>query len=173
MIVTIFKDLSKTNTPFYRSIDIILDRIKTGTSKELIAAISAESDKKKRNELKAKLPAICFSGTFSKRNDNSLLEHSGLICLDFDNYTNAVEFAADVEKYRADKYTFSLFISPSANGFKMLVKIPPDADNHKNYFDALAEYYDNTHFDVTSKNVSRICFESYDENIYINKNSLS
>lgn len=171
MIVTIFKDLSKTNTPFYRSIDIILDRIKTGTSKELIAAISAESDKKKRNELKAKLPAICFSGTFSKRNDNSLLEHSGLICLDFDNYTNAVEFAADVEKYRADKYTFSLFISPSANGFKMLVKIPPDADNHKNYFDALAEYYDNTHFDVTSKNVSRICFESYDENIYINKNS--
>ena len=171
MIVTIFKDLSKTNTPFYRDIDFILQRIKNGTSKELIQQISAEQDKTKRNELKAKLPAICFSGQFSKRNDNSLIQHSGLICLDFDNYTNQDELTADLERYRKDKYTFASFISPSGNGFKMLVKIPPEPDYHKNYFEALSEYYNNQHFDVTSKNLSRICFESYDKDIYINKES--
>ncbi len=145
MIVTIFKDLSKTNTPFYRDIDFILQRIKNGTSKELIQQISAENDKTKRNELKAKLPAICFSGQFSKRNDNSLIQHSGLICLDFDNYTNQDELTADLARYRKDKYTFASFISPSGNGFKMLVKIPPEPDYHKNYFESLSEYYNNQH----------------------------
>ena len=54
-----------------------------------------------------------------------------------------------------------MFISPSGIGIKLLVKIPKDIDNHKKYFDALEKYYNNTHFDTTSKNISRICFESY------------
>jgi len=53
MIATIFKDLSQTNTPFYRSIDFILNRIKTGTSKSLVDKIRAEKDKKIRNDLKS------------------------------------------------------------------------------------------------------------------------
>ena len=88
MIVTIFKDLSATNTPFYRNIDFVLDRIKDGTSKDLIKKIRSEKDKSKRNELKRNLPAICFSGKFSRRNDNAIIEHSGLICIDFDNYNS-------------------------------------------------------------------------------------
>lgn len=172
MIATIFKDLSKTNTPFYRDIDFILNRIKNGSSKELITKIQSETDKKKRNELKSLLPAICFSGQFTRRADASIVEHSGLICLDFDNYDTNEELLADLEKINKSEYTFASFISPSGNGFKLLVKIPTEIPNHKLYFEALADYFNNSHFDVTSKNISRICFESYDPNIFVNKDSV-
>ena len=84
--VTIFKDIKDIDTPFHVEINLILDRIREGKSKELVTKIRREKNKSERNELKKKLPSICFSGKFSKRADNSLLEHSGLICLDFDGY---------------------------------------------------------------------------------------
>ena len=171
MIATIFKDLSKTNTPFFRDIDFILNRIKEGSSKNLISKIQAETDKKKRNELKSSLPAICFSGQFTRRADASILEHSGLICLDFDNYDTIEELQEDLKKVNGSEYTFASFISPSGNGFKLLVQIPTEINNHKLYFESLSDYFDNSHFDSTSKNISRICFESYDPNIFINKDS--
>ena len=57
-----------------------LDRIKDGKSKELIKQIRKEKDKKVRQELKKNLPAICFSGTFKKRADDSILEQLPLCC---------------------------------------------------------------------------------------------
>ena len=67
--ITIFKNIRETDTPFYRPIISILNRIKDGSSKELVKRIRAEKDKSERNELKKQLPAICFSGMFNKRND--------------------------------------------------------------------------------------------------------
>lgn len=171
MICTIFKNLSQTNTPFFKDIDYILNRIKTGSSKEIVDKVrSAKPDE--ANEIKKQLPAICFSGTFSKRSDNSILEHSGFICLDFDKYETDALLYEDRIKIEIDPYTYSVFTSPSGKGMKVIVKIPNDITNHKLYFDALELYYKNEHFDTTSKNISRICFESYDENIFINKESI-
>ena len=90
-IITIFKSIKDTSTPFHRPLNSILARIQDGKSKELVKEIRKEKDKDKRNQLKQKLPAICFSGTFTKRNDNSINEHSGLICLDFDGYPSNKE----------------------------------------------------------------------------------
>ena len=53
----------------------------------------------------------------------------------------------------------------------MLVKIPAETHNHKKYFDALKEYFDTKHFDVSGSDVSRVCYESFDPDIYINKES--
>mgnify|MGYP001121005871 FL=1 len=82
--VTIFRNIKDTSTPFFRDIQSILDRIKDGTSKELIKQIRSEKDKEVRQGLKKSLPAICFSGMFNKRADDSITVHSGFICLDFD-----------------------------------------------------------------------------------------
>jgi hypothetical protein len=82
--ITIFKNIKETDTPFYRDVENILDRVKSGASKDLVKKIRVEKRKDVRNDLKKLLPAVCFSGTFTKRTDNSLVEHSGLICLDFD-----------------------------------------------------------------------------------------
>ena len=78
--ITIFKNIRETQTPFYRNITEILQRIKDGASKNLVKEIRSEKDKTTRNDLKKSLPAVCFSGTFNTRQDSSLLEHSGFIC---------------------------------------------------------------------------------------------
>ena len=170
-MVTIFKDLYTTSTPFYKDIAFILERIKTGKSKELVEAIRNEKNKEKRDALKIKLPAILFSGTFTNRNAKGLKDHSGYICLDFDKYETDKKMTADRKKFEKDEYTFSVFTSPSGNGLKVIVKIPPVVENHKDYFIALEKYYNSENFDIACKDVSRVCYESYDEKIYINTQS--
>ena len=169
--ITIFKNIRETETPFYRGVDKILERVKDGSSKELVKKIRAEKNKSERNEIKKNLPAVCFSGTFNKRNDSSIIEHSGLICLDFDGYEKQKDLLQDKESISKDKYTYSVFISPSGNGLKVLVKIPQDVDNHVNYFNSLENHYNSDYFDKTCKNISRVCYESYDPLIFINENS--
>ena len=169
--VTIFQSIKDTSAPFYRNVSVILGRIKSGASKELVKKIRAEKRKPERNELKKKLPAICFSGKFTKRADAYLVEHSGLICLDFDGYTKTKDLLEDKENLSKNKYVYSVFISPSGNGLKVLVKIPADAENHINFFNSLEKYFNSQYFDKTSKNVSRVCYESYDPLIHVNENS--
>lgn len=171
MEVTIFKNIIETETPFYRDVDVALNRIKTGASKDLVKSIRAEKKKTIRQEMKKGLPAICFSGKFSKRSDSALIDHSGLICLDFDGYDKQKDMLADKERMSKDRYVYSVFVSPSGNGLKVLVKIPEDADNHKRYFTALDKHFNSDKFDKTSSNVSRVCYESYDPLIYINEHS--
>jgi hypothetical protein len=137
----------------------------------LVKKIRLEKNKSERNELKKQLPAICFSGQFTKRADNSLSQHSGLICLDFDGYQKQKELLQDKETISKNKYVYSIFISPSGNGLKVLVKIPEDAENHTNYFNSLDKHFNSAYFDKTSKNISRVCYESYDPLIFINENS--
>jgi len=171
MEVTIFKDITEISTPFYIDINKIFERIKKGNSKELVEGIRKEQDSTLRNDLKKKLPSICFSGKFTKRADSALLEHSGLICLDFDKFKTKKEMDEFNEFVRGDKYTFASFVSPSGNGFKVIIKIPSDVKYHKMYFDALKDYYNSPYFDTTSKNLSRVCYESYDPRLFHNKDS--
>lgn len=169
--VTIFKNIKTTEAPFHKSVSVVLDRVRNGAAKGLVEGIRKESTKSKRNELKKGLAAVCFSGTFNKRQDSSILEHSGLICLDFDDYESKKDMNADKLLMQKDKYVYSVFTSPSGNGIKVLVKIPADVDNHKNYFNSLKTYFDSPNFDVTCSNVSRVCYESYDPDIYVNEDS--
>jgi len=170
-LITIFKSIKDTSTPFYRDVADILDRIKNGTSKELVKNIRNENNKSERQELKKKLPAICFSGKFTKRNDASLIQHSGLICLDFDGFEKKKDLLEAKQKYSENTFVYSVFLSPSGNGLKVLVKIPIDETNHTNYFNSLKTYFNSEYFDETCKNVSRVCYESYDPLIHINDNS--
>ena len=172
MQVTVFSHVRNTDQPFYRDIMYVLERIRSGSSKNLIKEIRGCNTQQEQYELKLKLPAICFSGTFQKRNDESLIEHSGLICLDFDKYRKRTDMYDDRDMFEKSKYVFAVFVSPSGNGLKVLVKIPADASKHKSYFNALGKFFNNSHFDTTSKNVSRVCYESYDPSIYVNENSV-
>ena len=170
-MITIFKNIKETSTPFYIDIGVSLARIKNGSSKDKVKLIRTEKDKTLRNKLKQDLPAICFSGTFTKRADNALQEHSGIICLDFDGFKTKKDILSYKEELSKNRYVFSVFVSPSGNGLKVLVKIPKDHENHVGYFRALEEYFNNPHFDKACKNISRVCYESYDPLIHINHDS--
>ena len=149
----------------------ILNRIKDGKNSELVKRIRSEKNKSERNELKKKLPSICFSGIFNKRSDSALVEHSGLICLDFDGYEKKKDLTEDRLKFQKNKFVFAVFVSPSGNGLKVLVKIPRDSENHTKYFNSLNKHFASPYFDTTSKNVSRVCYESFDKQLYVNENS--
>ena len=170
-VVTIFKNIRETETPFFKDVTYILQRIKEGKSSELCKKIRSEKNKTYRNDLKKQLPAICFSGKFNKRSDSSIVEHSGLICLDFDGYNKKKDMLEDKERFEKNKFVFSVFVSPSGNGLKILVKIPQDPDNHVRYFNSLKKEFDSVYFDTTSKNLSRVCYESYDPLLFLNENS--
>lgn len=170
-MITIFKNIRDTSTPFFRNVDVVLERIRTGSSKSIVQRVQQEKDKSKRNEIKKELPAVCFSGTFTKRADNAIVEHSGIICLDFDGYPSKKVMLEQKKSLSEDKYVYSVFVSPSGDGLKVLVRIPKDIDNHINYFNALNNHFNSEYFDKTSKNISRVCYESYDKDIYINKDA--
>tara|TARA_Y100001938_G_C8090796_1_gene434918 strand:- start:1057 stop:3447 length:2391 start_codon:yes stop_codon:yes gene_type:complete len=171
MNITIFKNIKETSAPFVRSVDVILERIKNGKSKDLIVKIRKEKDKDARNILKQDLPAICFSGVFFKREDKAIETHSGLICLDFDGFKTKKAMQEKKKQLSKDKFIYSVFVSPSGNGLKVLVKIPGDIENHCSYFQALEDYFGCEEFDKSCKNISRVCYESYDPDLYINDNS--
>src|SRR5690606_29075126 len=61
-------------------------------------------------------------------------------------------------------------ISPSGNGVKAIVKIPASIKDHKKYYEALCETFD-TKLDTKTKDVSRVCYESFDPELFINHNS--
>jgi len=170
-IVTIFRNIRETETAYHRSVAKVLGRIKDGASKDLVTRIRKENDKASRNEMKKELPAVCFSGIFNKRNDSAIQQHSGFICLDFDGYATTKDMKAERKRIEKDRYVYSVFTSPSGNGLKVLVKIPQDADNHTSYFNALEKHFNSEHFDKTCKNVSRVCYESYDPMLYLNEKS--
>lgn len=166
MIVTIYKNIRETKDGKFISIDKALERVKDGSSRSKVYLIRGSKDKKQRSKLKSELPSVCFSGTFSSRTDKALIEHSGFVVLDFDGIKNIKKKKLEISK---DEYTYAVWVSPSGNGLKALIKIPKDKDKHENYYLALIDKY--PELDTTSKNISRVCYESFDSEIYINKNS--
>ena len=171
--ITVYKSLfDSKGVAFYITIDQALERVKIGKSKDLIQKIRKESNKEKRNKLKEKCICVLFNGEFSSRNDNSLVNHSGYCVLDFDNFESKKVLKEQKELLKKDKYIYSVFVSPSGNGLKALVKIPKcTKEEHPLYFNELKKHFNSKYFDSANKNVSRICYESYDSDIYINKNS--
>lgn len=165
MICTIFKNILTPNEPNYITIAKALERIKSGSSKARVEEIRATIDKEKAQQLKKELPSVCFSGKFSKRYDKDLIEHSGFIVLDFDLVDEIDVKAAEL----ANKpFCYALWVSPSGNGLKMLVRVA-DGKKHREHFAALQEAM--PEIDKSGVNESRVCYESYDPNIYINEKS--
>jgi hypothetical protein len=163
-MITAYKNIFD-NVPFHLTIESALNRIKSGKSVALVEKVRAEIDKERANKLKSNLPSVCFSGKFTERKDECLIEHSGFICLDFDNVD------AENKKNELSKLAFihSCWVSPSGNGVKALVKIA-DGSKHREHFDSLKEILPD--IDKSGVNVSRVCYESYDPNIYINENAI-
>lgn|SRR5574343_49187 len=135
---------------------IILGKYRT----EIEAIRNAES-KEKRNELKKRLPAVTVSGVFNERNTLGLLEHSGYICIDFDDLGN--ELPAVREKLASDPYTYFGFASASGKGFAVIVQI--EKENHEKAFEGLQKYYDLKYSliaDASCGDICRLRFVSYD-----------
>ena len=172
--ITAFKNIFDRFEPHHLDVITIFRRIKEGKSKLLIEDIRKEKDKEIRNNYKKRLPSICFSGRFSQRGEKFLLEHSGYICLDIDNIKSQ-DMKSVRDKIEGDDYVLACFVSPSGNGFKVIIKITNDKTEHKGSFLALEQHFNELlqpyNIDKSGKDVSRVCYESYDPDIYHNPDS--
>lgn len=169
-MVTVFAHSKEVENPFFMEINEVLLSFKNGSNKQTIEKLRTIEDKEKRNEAKKKLKSVCFSGEFRRREAKSCIKHSGFACLDFDNvgtYDDAVCLRDSLE---SNEYIYSAFVSPSGNGVKAIVKIPNEIHDHKKYYEALCENFD-SFIDEKTKDVSRLCFESYDPDLFIKEDS--
>jgi hypothetical protein len=162
MIATIFKNIF-SKEPHFITIEKALERIKSGSSKELVTEIRNTLDKEKANKIKLNLPSVCFSGKFGNdRKDEQLIEHSGYIVLDFDDISELRDKQTDIISH---DFVYACWVSPSGNGLKALVKIA-DGTKHREHFQSLQEVF--PEIDRSGINVSRVCYESFDPEIYVN-----
>lgn len=113
---------------------------------------------------------VTFSGIFTRRNDNDLKQHSGLIALDFDGLQDPAPLR---QQLLSDEYfeTELLFVSPSGKGLKWIIPIDLAKATHLDYFKSISNYILHTYgfkVDPSGKDLSRACFLPHDPNIYIN-----
>ena len=126
------------------------------------------------DETKRELPAVTWSGLFAKRSIKDLTDYSSLICIDIDKLPTDEQHASLKQLLKDDPYTWLLFTSPSGKGIKIIVKVKGTAEDHKNNFLALEQYYNEKYqinIDPSGKDISRLCFLSADNDFRCNYDS--
>jgi putative DNA primase/helicase len=116
--------------------------------------------------IKKTLPAVTFSGTFSKRGKAGLSAHSGLVVLDFDDLTeDRIQLLGEIIEDRIP--VAFLFRSPSGSGLKVGVSVnpvPQNAAEHEKAFSIVEGVFTEAGFppDKSGRDVCRLCFLSFD-----------
>ncbi|TPV31944.1 DUF3987 domain-containing protein [Paucihalobacter ruber] len=155
----------------------IFQSVKSGKFKNEILAIRTaikEDNSSEADKLKSKLRAFTPSGTFGdQRKKECITSYSKIINLDFDHISlNEIENLVDV--INNCEYTYGSFISPSGKGVKVFIKINSEQEFHTNAYLQVANFYKNLtgyDFDTKCKDITRLCFVSYDEKTYVNEDS--
>ncbi|WP_294401777.1 phage/plasmid primase, P4 family [Prosthecobacter sp.] len=124
--------------------------------------------------MKRALPAVMLSGsTRGGHKGSDVLEHSGLLQIDLDHVGNA---AALRDRIGKDQHILAAWISPSGDGVKAIMRIPPDIQRHKVAFEAAMEYMRETYdeaIDEKCSDSSRLCFVCYDPALVSNPDAVS
>jgi len=124
--------------------------------------------------LKKQLPAALWSGTFAKRANDALVQHSGLLCADLDGLNGSL--ADTRQKLKDSPNLWALFVSPSGDGLKAVFKVPADVAKHAGSFRAVEQHVrelTGVQIDEACKDVARLCFLSHDPELYHNANAIA
>ena len=172
-IVTLYKyckpigeDNTSYRNPSHVKLSTIVERIKTGKGVvDKLQKLEAEPDSDKKRLIKETLPSICFSGNVpaGDRTNERITDLTGLAILDFDHLAD--QWQAKWDNLVKTPYIVLCFRSPSQDGIKALVRLK-DATKHLEHYAALMKDWPDA--DVKNKNIARVCFQSYDPNIYVN-----
>jgi len=110
-------------------------------------------------------------GTFDKgRKAEKITTYSKLLILDIDDLTPELLKSTKL-KIIGNKHTYSVFVSPSGNGLKVLARVTSELDQHDIMFRQVLSYFEDTlgiKIDPSGKDVSRLCFMSYDPTCFQN-----
>lgn len=171
--------LSNVTSPNnFKTISIlsVLTDIKTEKYKAVLDKLPPANDKKAYTEAKRSLPAWALNGEFVGGTKNEhFSESNGLFHIDIDGIDNPTAVKWSMAHEIPEIY--ALWLSPSGNGLKGLLRIPDDfirndADFKKAFaqIEAYLAAYD-VAIDKACKDVRRLCFVGCDADIYINHNA--
>jgi hypothetical protein len=172
MNISVFKHFNQVEANL--DLSLILDQIRSGKYKvqiQHLRELISQDKFAEYNEKKRALPAFTPSGLFEGgRKLEFLKEYSGCLVLDIDKLSRD-----HVDQAKAKiidiPYTYSCFLSPSGQGLKILVKVISRPVFHKQTFEQVKEYYEQQlglPVDPSGKDVTRLCFVSWDEDLYLN-----
>ncbi|MBU8882370.1 virulence-associated E family protein [Kaistella sp. DKR-2] len=172
---TIFKNFNEVIEQ--KDIVKILDDIKTGTYRNAIIYLRkslAEDKKEAAERAKKSLPAFTPSATFKGGRKMELLtNYNSLMVLDIDKLTiEKVNICKSIIKN--NEFAFAAFLSPSGNGLKILVRVDSKKEEHKETFLKLQKYFEDilsVEIDKSGKDITRLCFVSFDPELYFNENA--
>ena len=179
IVVSFFSNIKAVNYPSHVSLMELLRKIGDcdKSIKRIVDVIAKEQDKSTRNKLKEKLlPVFCPNGTFKKREDQALIDMSGVVCIDLDDVK---DLQGENNRLKAFPCVLSIFRSPSQNGLKVLVLHDlKDPERFQDLYGHLGEQLGLTgrndlKFDTRCGHVSRACFMSVDKDIYINDSAIA
>ncbi len=174
-VVSLFPDAWKVNPCQEVTIRDFLAGVKSGRYKPQIEALRklvADGDMAAYKERKERLPGASLSARVTTRAaevplPEKLLSHSHLIQIDADNVE---DLDGLMEKYKADPHVLFCFRSPSGKGLKACVRI--NGTQHLASFHSAEKYFLERYgvkIDSSVKDVVRLCFASYDPDLYINE----
>lgn len=162
--------------PEIKGLEEVINLIKEGCYALKIKALheAKAKDSSDFDKLKRILPAFTPSGVFSNSHrKDDLVSYNPIMVVDVDKI--GIEHIDEV-KLKASQltYTYVAFVSPSGEGLKLLVKTDSTVEQHEEVFNQLADYYEKklgVEIDRSGKDFSRLCFVSYDPELYFNDNS--
>ena len=149
----------------------LYELLRSGQFKGTIAALRNENEQEQRKRIKNTLPAFTPSGIFSGANADSLVSHTGLICIDIDHKDNThlTDFDQLKEHIHLVPYVLYCGLSASGRGYFCIVAIQyPHL--HKQHFQSLNEDFKRCGItiDQSCSDIARKRFVSLDEAPYIN-----
>lgn len=159
------------------SLASIISHIISGQYQDSINAIrmaKGMGKPERADHLKKELLAFTPSATFKDgRKQEFINTYSGCIHLDFDKLTDE-ELQQSFAKIRKIPFTYACFTSPSGNGLKVFIKVNSTQENHKKAYKQVQAFYENEigiEADKSCKDITRLCFVSYDPNAFINESA--
>jgi hypothetical protein len=152
----------------------LMEWLKDETHKNSVLYLRTLINKEERQKFKSTMPCVTISGTFLNRKRDSLIKHSGFICIDIDGNENQ-----DIEDFSELRNELGNIInvaysglSVGGNGVFCLIPIK-NTEKHKEHFEALQLCFKNLGIIIDShcSDVGRLRICSYDPDAYFNENA--
>lgn len=182
----------KTVSMFWIWLEVTMKWLQLGTDPDHNIALVSYTKKLRRitdevgqRDFKGKnFDYITPAGTFTRCEDSSRVEYSGMLCLDFDHVdddSEAMKHKISPEELKtlllSDPYwgeqVLMMFTSPRGHGLKVFLPIDLTKCDYRTWFSALRSYFMATYgfgekqVDSTVANESHACFISYDPDAYL------
>lgn len=170
--VSIFKNATSTEPMTSMSFEGAMNAVKAGSFKDLVLCYRDDSTR----ENKIKIPCFTPSGTFSHRSSDGVEIYNSIICIDIDDKDNPDKDKIDSFIKQLEDNPFCLAYHKSVGGvgyavYLRVLSINPE--HHSKCCEEVMRLFSLTGInpDKACKDVSRLRFFSWDEDLFYNPNA--